>query len=73
VDVELASGFWWRGKAGTVTGLELLATAAAGYLVRQARRVGERADTEVDRALARDISGPVTTTINPPMPGPDHV
>ena len=34
-----------------MTGLELIAAAAVGYLVRKARRVGVRADAEVDRAL----------------------
>jgi hypothetical protein len=39
----------WEG--GVVTGLELLAGAAVGYLVRKARRVGGRADAVVDQAL----------------------
>ena len=34
-----------------MTGVELLAGAAVAYLVRKARRVGGRADTEVDRVL----------------------
>jgi hypothetical protein len=34
-----------------MTGLELLAAAAVGYLVRKARRVGTKADAEVDRVL----------------------
>lgn len=34
-----------------MTGLELVAGAAVGYLVRKLRRVGGRADAEVDRAL----------------------
>jgi hypothetical protein len=38
-----------------MTGVELLAGAAVGYLVRKARRVGGRADAEVDRALDRGM------------------
>jgi hypothetical protein len=34
-----------------VTGLELVAGAAVGYLVRKARRIGRRADADVDLAL----------------------
>ena len=34
-----------------MTGVELVAGAAVGYLVRKLRRVAGRADTEVDRAL----------------------
>jgi hypothetical protein len=34
-----------------VTGVEVLAAAAVAYLVRKLRRVGGRADAEVDRAL----------------------
>jgi hypothetical protein len=34
-----------------VTGIELAAGAAVGYLVRKLRRVGQQADAEVDRAL----------------------
>lgn len=34
-----------------VTGVELLAGAAVGYLVRKLRRVGGKADAEVDRVL----------------------
>ena len=34
-----------------IPGLELVAGAAVGYLVRKARRVGSRADAEVDRVL----------------------
>ncbi|MFE2582970.1 hypothetical protein [Streptomyces sp. NPDC059378] len=34
-----------------IPGLELVAAAAVGYLVRKARRVGSRADAEVDRVL----------------------
>jgi hypothetical protein len=34
-----------------VTGVELLAAAAVGYLVRKLRRVGGKADAEVDRVL----------------------
>jgi hypothetical protein len=34
-----------------MTGIELVAGAAVGYVVRKLRRVGERADGEVDRVL----------------------
>ncbi|MFK0173277.1 hypothetical protein ACIQU5_31285 [Streptomyces sp. NPDC090306] len=34
-----------------IPGLELVAGAAVGYLVRKVRRVGSRADGEVDRVL----------------------
>lgn len=34
-----------------MTGIELVAGAAVGYLVRKLRRVGSRADGEVDRVL----------------------
>ncbi len=34
-----------------IPGLELVAGAAVGYLVRKVRRVGSRADAEVDRVL----------------------
>lgn len=38
-----------------MTGMELIAAAAVGYLVRKLRRVGGRADAEVDRALDRSM------------------
>jgi hypothetical protein len=38
-----------------VTGVELLAGAAVAYLVRKARRVGGRADAEVDRTLDKGM------------------
>jgi hypothetical protein len=34
-----------------IPGVEMLAGAAVGYLIRKARRVGGRADAEVDRVL----------------------
>ncbi|WP_328978442.1 hypothetical protein [Streptomyces canus] len=40
-----------------MTGVELLAGAAVGYLVRKLRRVGGRADAEVDRALDAGMDG----------------
>jgi hypothetical protein len=40
-----------RGKAGGVLGVDVLAAAAVGYLIRKARRVGRRADERVDQAL----------------------
>ena len=40
-----------------MTGVELLAGAAVGYLVRKLRRVGGRADAELDRALDAGMDG----------------
>jgi hypothetical protein len=40
-----------RGRDFSVIGVDLLAAAAVGYLVRKARRVGGRADEAVDEIL----------------------
>jgi hypothetical protein len=40
-----------------VTGVEVLAGVAVGYLVRKLRRVGGRVDAEVDRAVDAGLDG----------------